>query len=45
MLSSEEASLKETLCHALCYSSHAGTDTSAAKDESWVQNGKGHETH
>ena len=25
------------------YSSHAATDTSAAKDKSWVQNGEGHE--
>ena len=25
------------------YTSHAATDTSAAKDKSWVQNGEGHE--
>ena len=25
------------------YSNHAATDTSAAKDKSWVQNGEGHE--
>ena len=27
------------------YSIHAAIDTSATKDERWVENGEGHETH
>ena len=45
--SSEEISFKKTLCQSclIVYSTHAATDTSATKDESWVENGDGHETY
>ena len=35
--------LRRLFVTLVVYSSHAATDTSAAKDKSWVQNGEGHE--
>ena len=36
---------KRLFVSLVVYSTHAATDTSATKDESWVENGDGHETY